>query len=74
MQKRKLGNTGRELPAIGFGCMGLSEFYGAPMEEKAAIQLIHQAIELGVQHFDTAEMYGVGSANEVLLGKAIAGR
>ncbi len=74
MKIRKLGNTGRKLPAIGFGCMGLSEFYGAPMEESAAIQLIHQAIELGVQHFDTAEMYGVGSANESLLGKAIADR
>lgn len=74
MRKRKLGNTERELPTIGFGCMGLSEFYGAPMEEKAAIQLMHQAIELGVQHFDTAEMYGVGSANEYLLGKAIADR
>lgn len=74
MLKRKLGNTDFTLPAIGFGCMGLSEFYGAPMEEKAAIELIHQAIDLEISHFDTAEMYGVGSANEFLLGKAIADR
>lgn len=74
MQKRTLGNTERELPAIGFGCMGLSEFYGPPMEQNAAIKLLHEAIELGVQHFDTAEMYGIGSANETLLGKAFENR
>lgn len=74
MQKRRIGNTAFELPAIGFGCMGLSEFYGAALEENASIALLHQAIELGVVHFDTAEMYGVGSANEYLLGKAFADR
>lgn len=74
MQKRTLGNTGRELPTIGLGCMGLSEFYGQPMEQSAAIKLLHEAIELGVEHFDTAEMYGIGSANETLLGKAFADR
>ena len=74
MKKRTLGSTGRKLPAIGFGCMGLSEFYGQPMEENAAIRLLHEVIELGVEHFDTAEMYGVGSANETLLGKAFENR
>ena len=74
MQKRKLGNTERELPTIGLGCMGLSEFYGPPMEQNAAVKLLHEAIELGVEHFDTAEMYGIGGANETLLGEAFADR
>lgn len=74
MQKRTLGNTERNLPAIGLGCMGLSEFYGPPLEQRAAIKLLHEAIELGVEHFDTAEMYGIGGANETLLGEAFADR
>lgn len=74
MQKRTLGKTGRELPTIGLGCMGLSEFSGPPTEQNAAIRLLHEAIELGVEHFDTAEMYGIGSANESLLGEAFADR
>jgi aryl-alcohol dehydrogenase-like predicted oxidoreductase len=74
MRKRTLGNTGRKLPTIGLGCMGLSEFYGPPMEKSAAIKLLHEAVELGVEHFDTAEMYGIGGANETLLGEAFADR
>jgi aryl-alcohol dehydrogenase-like predicted oxidoreductase len=74
MEKRRLGMTERELPAIGFGCMGLSEFYGPPMERSGAIMLLHEAVELGIEHFDTAEMYGIGSANETLLGDAFADR
>ncbi len=74
MQKRTLGNTQTTLPAIGLGCMGLSEFYGPPTEQAAAIGLLHEAIELGVVHFDTAEMYGLGSTNESLLGEAFADR
>jgi len=73
MQRRTLGKTQRTLPAIGLGCMGLSEFYGPPTEQGAAIKLLHEAIELGVEHFDTAEMYGIG-ANESLLGEAFHGR
>ncbi len=73
MQKRTLGKTQRTLPAIGLGCMGLSEFYGPPTEQSAAIKLLHEAIELGVEHFDTAEMYGIG-ANESLLGEAFHDR
>jgi aryl-alcohol dehydrogenase-like predicted oxidoreductase len=53
--------------------MGLSEFYGKPMPESAAINLLHRAVDLGVTHFDTAEIYGQGH-NERLLGKAFAGR
>lgn len=74
MQKRMLGTTGRSLPVIGLGCMGLSEFYGPPLEESAAIHLLHEALDLGVEHFDTAELYGLGSANESLLGQAFADR
>jgi aryl-alcohol dehydrogenase-like predicted oxidoreductase len=74
MHKRTLGSTERKLPTIGLGCMGLSEFYGPPMEQSAAIKLLHEAIELGVEHFDTAEMYGIGGANETLLGEAFVDR
>ncbi|MDJ0909628.1 MAG: aldo/keto reductase [Woeseiaceae bacterium] len=74
MQKRTLGKTQTTLPAIGLGCMGLSEFYGPPTEQAAAISLLHEAIELGVKHFDTAEMYGLGSTNESLLGEAFSDR
>lgn len=74
MEKRALGNSNTALPPIGLGCMGLSEFYGPPTEQRAAISLLHQAIELGVEHFDTAEMYGVGSTNESLLGEAFKDR
>lgn len=71
MIRRKIGNSGPEVNAIGLGCMGMSVFYGAPMEEKAAIELVHQAIDLGVDHFDTAELYG---GNEKLLGQALEGK
>ena len=73
MLSRNLGRSGISVSAIGLGCMGLSEFYGEPMEETAAINLLHRAIDLGVTHFDTAEIYGLGH-NEQLLGKAFAGR
>jgi aryl-alcohol dehydrogenase-like predicted oxidoreductase len=54
--------------------MGLSEFYGPPTEQGAAIRLLHEAVDLGVEHFDTAEMYGIGSTNESLLGEAFHDR
>lgn len=73
MQIRSLGNTDQQLPAIGLGCMGLSEFYGPPTEKDSAIKLLHEAVALGVKHFDTAEMYGMG-ANETLLGEAFNDR
>ena len=74
MQHRSMGSTTIQLPAIGLGCMGLSEFYGPPTERGAAIRLLHEAIDLGVVHFDTAEMYGLAGANETLLGDALADR
>ena len=73
MAEKRLGQTDIKLTQIGLGCMGLSEFYGPPTEESAAINLLHEAIDLGVNHFDTAEGYGVGR-NETLLGKAFFDR
>ena len=70
---RNLGQSGISVSAIGLGCMGLSEFYGAPTQESEAIDLLHQAVDSGITHFDTAELYGQGR-NEELLGKAFAGR
>lgn len=67
----KLGNTPFTISRLGFGCMGMSEFYGKGSEEES-IQVIHRAIELGVSLIDTADMYGRG-ANEKLVGKALSG-
>lgn len=71
MQKRKLGNSGLEVSAIGLGCMGLSFGYGPAAEKQDAISLIHAAVEQGVTFFDTAEAYGPFT-NEELLGEALA--
>jgi aryl-alcohol dehydrogenase-like predicted oxidoreductase len=71
MQKRKLGNSGLEVSAIGFGCMGLTFAYGPAMERQAAIALIRTAVKRGVTFFDTAEAYGP-FANEELVGEALA--
>lgn len=72
MIRRSIGSS-RPLNAIGLGCMGMSFAYGPAMEEADAIALLHKAIDLGVDHFDTAEMYGLGH-NEQLLGKAFNDR
>src|SRR5215208_1631246 len=72
MQTRKLGNTGVDIPAIGFGCMGLSSVYGAA-DDATSIGVIHRAIELGVTFLDTADIYGAGG-NEELVGRAIRGK
>jgi aryl-alcohol dehydrogenase-like predicted oxidoreductase len=71
MDQRQIGNF--NVNPIGLGCMGLSAFYGPPTEQAEAIHLLHRAIEIGINHFDTAEMYGMG-ANEKLLGMAFADR
>jgi aryl-alcohol dehydrogenase-like predicted oxidoreductase len=71
MIRRRIG--GRQVNAIGLGCMGMSAYYGAPMAEADGVALLHAAIERGVDHFDTAEMYGFG-ANEQLLGAAFHDR
>jgi aryl-alcohol dehydrogenase-like predicted oxidoreductase len=71
MQKRKLGNCNLEVAAIGLGCMGMSFSYGPPMDKKAAIALIRTAVDRGVTFFDTAEVYGP-LTNEELVGEALA--
>ena len=72
MQKRKLGNSKLEVSAIGFGCMGMSQSYGPPPgDREETISLIRTAFERGVTFFDTAEVYGPFS-NEELVGEALA--
>ena len=71
MQKRKLGNSNLEVSAIGLGCMGLSFGYGPALEKQQGISLIRAAVERGVTFFDTAEVYGPWT-NEELVGEALA--
>jgi aryl-alcohol dehydrogenase-like predicted oxidoreductase len=71
MQKRKLGNSNLEVSAIGLGCMGMSFGYGPPMDKQEAISLTRTAVERGVTFFDTAEVYGPFT-NEELIGEALA--
>ncbi len=71
MQKRVLGKSGLEVSAIGLGCMGMSFGYGAPKEKQEMISLIRTAVERGVTFFDTAEVYGPFT-NEELVGEALA--
>lgn len=71
MQKRKLGRSGLEVSAIGLGCMGMSFGYGPPADRNAMIALIRAAFERGVTFFDTAEVYGPYT-NEELVGEAVA--
>ena len=72
METRKLGTQGLAAPALGLGCMGMSEFYKGA-DEKESIATIHRALELGITFLDTADMYGPFK-NEELVGRAIAGR
>jgi aryl-alcohol dehydrogenase-like predicted oxidoreductase len=71
VQKRTLGNSGLEVSAMGFGCMGLSHAYGPPVDKQAGVALIRTAVERGVTLFDTAEVYGPFT-NEELVGEALA--
>ncbi|SEM16437.1 Predicted oxidoreductase [Syntrophus gentianae] len=71
MQKRKLGNSGLEISTIGLGCMGMSYGYGPAADKKEMIALIHAAVDRGVTFFDTAEVYGPYT-NEELVGEALA--
>src|SRR5215210_5207240 len=75
LPQRKLGSDGLKVSALGLGCMGMSQSYGSPEErdERESIATIHRAIELGVTFFDTAEVYGPFT-NEELVGRALKGR
>ena len=72
MKQRKLGKQGLTVSALGLGCMGMSEFYGA-RNDKESIAAIHRALDIGVTLLDTADMYGCGE-NERLVGRAIKDR
>jgi len=71
MKKRKLGKNNLEVSAIGLGCMGMSFSYGPPKDKQEMISLLRKAVELGVTFFDTAEVYGPYT-NEELVGEALA--
>src|SRR5438477_9291645 len=71
MKKRKPGDSGLEVSAIGLGCMGMSFGYGPPKDKKEMIALLHAAVERGVTFFDTAEVYGPFT-NEELVGEGLA--
>jgi aryl-alcohol dehydrogenase-like predicted oxidoreductase len=68
---RQLGNSGLEVSALGLGCMGMSFSYGPPRDKKEMISLIHRAVDMGVTFFDTAEVYGPFT-NEELVGEALS--
>jgi len=70
VQKRKLGKSYLEVSAIGLGCMGLSQSYGRPVDKQTGIAVIRAAVERGVTFFDTAEVYGPFT-NEELIGEAL---
>jgi aryl-alcohol dehydrogenase-like predicted oxidoreductase len=72
MKKRRLGTNGPEVSAIGLGCMGMSEFYGA-RDEQESLATIDRALDLGIDFLDTSDVYGPHT-NEVLVGKALKGR
>src|SRR5437867_8195845 len=71
MKKRTLGKSNLEVSALGLGCMGMSQSYGVPPDKQAMISLIRTAVERGVTFFDTAEIYGLYT-NEELVGEALA--
>src|SRR3954462_7121943 len=71
MQKRKLGKSGLEVSALGLGCMGMSFSYGPPKDVREMTALLHAAVDRGITFFDTAEVYGPFT-NEELVGEALA--
>ena len=73
MKTRKLGKSGLEVSALGLGCMGMSFSYGLPQDKKEMISLLHAAVDRGITFFDTAEVYGPYT-NEELLGEALSSK
>lgn len=73
MKYTVLGNSDLQVSTMGLGCMGLSEFYGKPVTKGDGCRLVHRALDLGINFFDTADMYGSGH-NEELLAEALAGK
>jgi aryl-alcohol dehydrogenase-like predicted oxidoreductase len=73
LKRRKLGRQGLEVSALGLGCMGMSQSYGTAFDDAESLATIHRAIELGIDFFDTAEVYGP-FANEELIGRALKGK
>ena len=71
MQKRTLGKQGLEVSTLGYGCMGLNFAYSELLDEAAAVAMLREAHERGVTFFDTAEIYGPFT-NEQLVGKALS--
>src|SRR5450755_1253451 len=71
MQKRRLGRSGLEVSALGLGCMGMSFSYGPPKDKQEMTALLRAAVERGITFFDTAEVYGPFT-NEELVGEALA--
>lgn len=72
VKRIKLGSQGLEVSAQGLGCMGMSQSYGLPKPEDEMIELIHHAIDSGITHLDTSDVYGPHT-NEILIGKALKG-
>ena len=73
MKYRQFGNTGKDVSVMGLGCMGMSTSYGTPDDEES-VATLHRALEIGVIHWDTADIYGVNYANELLLSRALTGQ
>jgi aryl-alcohol dehydrogenase-like predicted oxidoreductase len=71
--RRRLGPQGLDVPAIGLGCMGMSDFYG-PADERSSLAVVDRAIDIGINLLDTADMYGVDGANERLLAQVLRRR
>ena len=70
MQKRKLGKSNLEVSAIGLGCMGMSYSYGPPADKQEMIRLLRSAVERGITFFDTAEVYGPFTNEELTGGRS----